>query len=60
MQEVIRHLIHGWQGFVGILARATNEGQAIPVAELERLERMQSELALVIAKQKQLGANHGI
>lgn len=52
MQEVIRHLIHGWQGFVGILARVTNEGHAIPKAELERLERLQAELATIIAKQK--------
>ena len=60
MQEVLRHLIHGWQGFVGILSRATNEGQAIPQVELDRLERMQTELALVIANQKHLGAKSDV
>ena len=60
MQEILRHLIHGWQGFVGILSRATNEGHVIPAVELERLERLQTELGLVIANQKRLGANPNV
>ncbi len=60
MQEVIRHLIHGWQGFVGIIGRATNDGLKIPEAELTRLERMQAELAIVIAKQKTKEQSDGV
>lgn len=56
MQEVLRHLIHGWQGFIGILAKATNEGVVIQKSDLERLERMQAELGVVINNQKALKA----
>ena len=59
MDEVLRHLIHGWQGFVGIIAKAANAGAVIPTEEIERLERMQAELATVIAKQRKQGSTDG-
>lgn len=53
-QEVLRHLTRGWHGFVRILTQATAAGISVPPEEITRLERMQSELADVIAQQRRL------
>lgn len=54
IKQVLRHLSHGWQGFVGILSDATAAGCKLPQEEVERLERMQIELTEIIRKQKAL------
>lgn len=50
-REMLRHLSRGWQGFIGILAKASAAGILIGADEVERLERMQAELAQVISRQ---------
>lgn len=52
MQEVLRHLIHGWQGFVRIAVDLTNQGVVLRDDDLHRLEKAQRDLASVIEKQK--------
>lgn len=52
IEEILRHLSHGWHGFIRIMARATREGVKLPEAEIERLRKMQTEIAEIIRQQE--------
>jgi hypothetical protein len=54
MEDVLRHLVRGWQGFVGILFTATTQGVKLPPDELERLKLMRNDIEQVIARQEQM------
>lgn len=56
MEEILRHLARGWQGFVGVMAKATADKVKLSRDELERLERLQAELAEVIRRQREMNS----
>lgn len=53
MEDVLRHLVRGWSGFIDVLLRATEQGTKLPREELNMLKQMQSQVSKVISRQEQ-------
>lgn len=54
MEEVLVHLIRGWEGFARILGQQTGAGVKLPREELRRLETAHAAMAEVIRLQREL------
>jgi hypothetical protein len=51
MDEVYRHLVIGWSGFLGILLRATCNSERMSLETLTKLKEAQATIDDVIKKQ---------
>lgn len=54
INDVLHHLVAGWQGFVRVLLKATDAKVKLSDADLELLEAMKAEMNELITKQKGL------
>lgn len=54
MQQIVHHLIRGWQGFIRALLHATDAGVKFTPDDLDTLIGMRAEVEELIAKQRGL------
>ena len=54
IEDIVHHLVSGWQGFVRTLLKATDAKVKLTENDLSILEGMQAEMNELIAKQKRL------
>jgi hypothetical protein len=54
MDDIVHHLVRGWQGFVRALLKATDAKVKFTPADLDLLQSMQAEMNELIRKQQRL------
>lgn len=54
MLEIIRHLVIGWRGFLGIVTQATTDGVKFDERTIKDLRQAQEWLKDVIERQEKL------
>lgn len=54
IDELLRHLVIGWAGFVALLLKASMEGHRLPPELITKLTELEQVMAEVISKQRDL------